>query len=160
MELTGLPCGALPLIVMTFQGYRLVRNFATEYNSFNHKLRSVLRDVSIEESLFKYAFNQILAGIVPEAERKLMLDNPQSEYWARYDLHGEIRRVLGELFLPMVESVAGVQETLQEIKTLLLVLSGNKVSSNGKQKQALRRLTTTVVGSRLIFISPFLVIGI
>lgn len=156
MEVTGLVCGVLPLIVMTFQGYCLVRNFEREYNSFNHKLRSVLRDISIEGWLFKYAFNEILAETVAEDERKLMLDNPRSEYWARHELQGEIERVLGELFMPMVQSVAGVQETLQEIKTLLLLLSGNKISSNGKPKQPFKRMTISVVGLRFTYISLLL----
>lgn len=144
---------------MTFQGYRLVRNFETEYNSFNHKLRSVLRDISIQEGIFKYSFNKILAETVAEDERKLMLDNPRSEYWARHDLQGEIERVLGELFIPMVQSVAGVLETLQEIKSLLLLLSGNKISPTGKPKQPFKRLTMTVVGLISIFIPQLLVIG-
>lgn len=148
MEVAGLACGALPLILMTFQGYRIVRNFETEYNSFNHKLRSVLRDISTEGSLFKYTFNVILAETVIEDERKLMLENPQSEYWARHDLHEEIERVLGDLFLPMVESLYGVQETLQEIRALLLVLSGNQIHLDGKSssKNAFKHLTMSVVG--------------
>lgn len=145
MEVASLVCGVVPLIVMTFQGYRLIRNFETEYNSFNHKLRSVLRDISTEGYLFKHAFNSIFAETITEDQRKLMLDNPRSEYWACHNLNEDIERVLGDLFQPMVNSVAGVQDTLQEIKTLLLLLSGNKVQSIGKPKQPVKRLAITVV---------------
>lgn len=152
MEVAGLVCGAIPLIVMTFQGYRLIRNFETEYNSLNPKLRSVLRDISTEGSLFKYVFNEILAETVAEDERKLMLGNPRSEYWASQNLQEDIELVLGDLFLPMVQSVAAVQETLQEIKTLLLLLSGNKIPSKSKSivKQPLKRVAMNVVCSNTI----------
>lgn len=159
MEVAGLVCGAVPLIVLTLQGYRLIRNFEIEYNSLNKKLKSVLRDISTEGWIFKYAFNEILAETVTEDQRKLMLDNPRCEYWACHDLHGDIQGVLGDLFLPMVQSVAGVQETLQDIKTLLLVLGGNKIQSGGKVKQAWKRLTVSMVGLRL-FCCLNIVIGI
>lgn len=159
MEVVGLSCGAIPLIVMTFQGYRLIRNFETEYNSLNKKLKSVLRDISTEGWIFKYAFDRILAETVTEDQRKQMLDNPRSEYWACHDLHGDIERVLGDLFLPMVQSVAGVQETLQEIRALLLLLGGNKIQSSGKVKQPMKRMTMSVVGLRLPFIRLLFVIG-
>lgn len=152
MEVVGLAFGALPLIVMTFQGYRLVQNFAIDYNSFNLKLRSVLRDISTEGSLFKHTFNIILAETVAEDERKLMLENPLSLYWGRHDLHEDIQRMLGDLFSPMIDSVRGVQETLQEIRTLLLVLGGNKIRSNGKLaiEQPLKRVVMSVVCSRAL----------
>lgn len=151
MEVAGLTFGVIPLVVMIFQGCRLVRNFETEYNLLNHKLRRVLRDITVAGWLFKNAFDKILAETIDEDSRKLMLENPGSEYWAQYDLdlNGEIKRILGDLFEPMVESICGAQETLHEIRMLLLLLSGNKVPSKEKlgSKKPFRGLTMGVVGS-------------
>lgn len=141
------------MIVMTFQGYRLVHNFATEYNSYNQKLRSVLRDISLTGSLFTYTFDVILAEVVEGDRRKLMLENPSCEYWSQHDLDGDIKRILKGLFEPMVETVCGARETLLEIKRLLLILSGNEVPPKRKStpKNPLKRLTLGVVS---VYVDP------
>lgn len=143
MEVAGFTIGAIPLIVLTFQSYRLIRTFASEYNSYNKKLRCVLRDITVAGSLFKNAVNALLAEVIEEDTRDDMLENPQSEYWERYSLNGDLDCVLGDLFEPVMYSIQGAQETLREIKKLLLVLSGNKVPS--KEKLPFKRLTFGVV---------------
>lgn len=144
MEIAGLTFGVIPLAVMVFQGYRLVSNFKTEYCSSNRKLQSILQGILVAESIFKCIFDEILADVVEEDRRKLMLGDPGSEHWTHCDLHEQIKCILGIHFVPVVESVRGTQEALQNIRGLLHKLSGDEAWPS-VSKQPFKRLTMGAV---------------
>lgn len=137
--------GTIPMIVMTFQGYCLVRNFATEYNSFNKKLQGVLRDITITASIFKNAVNTLLAEVIEENTREVMLEDLGSKHWWQNDLNNQLEGILGNLFEAVRDSISRNQETLKEIKDVLLLLSGNTVCP-AEKKFPFGRLTKSVVG--------------
>lgn len=72
--------GTIPLIVLTFKGYSLVRNFATDYKCSNRKLRSTLRDITITALIFKDAINTLLVEVIEEDTRDIMLKDLGSDH--------------------------------------------------------------------------------
>lgn len=130
----------------------MVRELASQYCSFNRTLRGVLREIETAEGLFKFAVNILLSEVIDEDRRNVMLENLESEHWHEDGLEAVLRSLLGELFQPTMNSIQGVRETLEKIKTIMLKLSGEGLSP-------VKRLAIGVVGvlpdfphSQLIYI--------
>lgn len=117
-----LAIGVIPLVVLVFQGYIQVRGFASEYKAFDRTLRGVLRDIATAEFQFKDAIDIILSEVIEEDRRDAMLKDLESGDWQQEDLDEQFRCFLGRQFEPVINSMHGVQETLQEIEKILLPL--------------------------------------
>lgn len=120
---------ALAVIPLALQGYSAVRDLASQYSCYNRTLFRVLADIETYEGLFKEALDQLLSDMVEEDSRNIILANLGSgrEYWCKDGLEEEFRALLGGLFQPIINSIQGVHETLEEVKRILLKLSGEGV---------------------------------
>lgn len=127
LEAAGLVLAILPLLISGLDHYREGLIPIKDWLRYRSEVKSLIRNLNVEQVRFRIICEKLLSGIVPEEELADLLECPGGPAW--YDEHVEkkLKERLRESFTVYLATVADMEDLLQALRTKLGLDHENKV---------------------------------
>ena len=128
IETAGLVLGSLPLVISALEHYAEGISTIIKWWHFKKEILCLVRSLEAEQARFLNTCELLLEGLVPAQDLEKLIQNAGGEQWKDDELDAKLRRRLHRSHMPYLNSVTGMQEALEEIKTKLELNAEGKVS--------------------------------
>jgi hypothetical protein len=127
LEAAGLVLAILPLLISGLDYYREGLIPIRDWLRYRSEIKSLIRNLNVEQVRFRIICEKLLSGIVPEEELADLLECPGGPAWHDEHVEKKLKERLRESFTVYLATVADMEDLLQALRIKLGLDHENKV---------------------------------
>lgn len=116
VEAAGLVLAILPLLISGLQQYQQGLIPIKDWLRYRSEVKSLIRNLNIEQVRFRMTCEKLLGGIVPEEELADLLQCPGGPAWYDEHIESRLKERLQESFAVYLATVEDMQDLLQSLR--------------------------------------------
>ena len=126
VEAAGFVLAAIPLVISALEHYAEGVETIQKWWRYQKELSSLKRVLGAEYDRYLNTCEELLAGIVPDAELAALLDSPGGVGWKNPDIERKLKARLRKSFTSYLDTVTDLNNIVEQLKTKL------ELDPNGK----------------------------